>query len=301
MKKIILISFLTIFVFQLFAQEGDYKEITVEDIWQKYLFFPKSIDGAESMKSGEYYTVFDGMDYNSADFAQEIFKYEYKTGKIVDTIINFTELKISGVSSEYEFSEDESKLLFYNNANQIYRHSFTADFYIYDLKTKKTNKVSENGAQQLATFSPDGKKVSFFRNNNLYIKNIDTKKEQQITTDGKYNSIINGAPDWVYEEEFGFNKAYEWSPDGKYLAYIKFDESKVAMFNMTKFAGLAPKLEANVLYPENYTYKYPKAGDDNSIVTVHVYNTETSKTKIMELLLAIFISLVFAGHKTLMC
>ncbi len=130
----------------------------------------------------------------------------------------------------------------------------------------------------MATFSPDGNLVAFVRENNLFITDPAKGKEIQITTDGKFNEIINGAPDWVYEEEFEFNKAFSWSPDSKKLAYMKFDERGVKMFNMTMFQGQKPSLDDNALYPSNSQFKYPKAGEDNSVVTVHVYNLESGNT-----------------------
>ncbi|HCC29558.1 MAG TPA: S9 family peptidase, partial [Marinilabiliales bacterium] len=134
---------------------------------------------------------------------------------------------------------------------------------VWDLKLKKLYPVSTKGAQRLATLSPDGTKVAFVRHNNLFISELSTGNEEQITPDGEFNKIINGAPDWVYEEEFEYNQAFGWSPDGKFLAYCKFDESQVPMFNMTLFGGMEPMIEKNALYPENYAFKYPKAGEKN--------------------------------------
>ncbi|TRZ64288.1 S9 family peptidase [bacterium] len=145
----------------------------------------------------------------------------------------------------------------------IYRRSSISEYYVWDLKNKKLIPVSENGKQQLATFSPDGNKIAFVRNNNIYIKDLSTLTEVQISKDGLKNSIINGAPDWVYEEEFGFSKAFEWSPDGSKIAYMKFDESKVKEFDLMYFGNL---------YPDLYKYKYPKPGEENSIVTVWIYD-----------------------------
>ena len=270
MKKSISILLVLLLSSQLFAQ----KEITVSDIWQKYMFFPLSVNGLMSMNDGEHYSVYDRAG---------IAKYEYKTGKKVEDLVVFADFTKDYVSAEYKFSSDEKKMMLYSNSEQIYRHSFVADYYVYDIFAKKATPVSKNGKQQLATFSPDAQNIAFVRDNNLFINNMPSKSEEQITNDGEYNKIQNGTPDWVYEEEFGFNKAFEWSPDGKYLAYIKFDESDVKMFNMTKFAGQNPQIEENKLYPENYTFKYPKAGDDNSKVSVHVYNTENGKTTTMDI------------------
>jgi dipeptidyl-peptidase-4 len=139
--------------------------------------------------------------------------------------------------------------------------------------------LSQNGAQQLATFSPDGERVAFARNNNLFIKSLKFGTENQVTRDGKKNEIINGTPDWVYEEEFSFNKAFEWSPDSKFLAFIKFNETQVPMFNIPMFRGQNPELKENMLYPGSYSYKYPKAGEKNSVVSVHIYDLK-SKTSV---------------------
>lgn len=250
-----------------FAQE-EYKEITVEDLWVKWSFWPNSVYGVRSMKDGIHYTT---LTRNGT-----ILKYSYKTGAVVDTVFNAS---VAGINADdYEFNNDETKILLQTDYKRIYRRSFTAEYYVYEIATDKLYKVSENGKQQIATFSPDSEKIAFIRQNNIFIKDLKSGEERQITTDGAYNKIINGIPDWVYEEEFEFNKAYEWSPDGKKIAYIKFNETDVKMFDMTMFAGLYPKIEGNVLYPENRTWKYPKAGEDNSIVSVHIYDLEKGKT-----------------------
>lgn len=239
------------------------KEITIDDLYTKRVFYQRSVYGIESLKDGEHY---------SNNSGRSIEKYSYKTGDKVETIFSANNSDISDFDYiyEYSFNDDESKILFCINSEAIYRHSFQANYYIYDIKNKSTKKLSENGKQQLASFSPDGNYVAFIRDNNIFIKNInDDNNEIQITTDGKFNSIINGAPDWVYEEEFSYNKAYSWSPDSKKILFMKSDESNVKMFSMTKFVGL---------YPENYDYKYPKAGEENSKVSLHIYNLETKNT-----------------------
>ncbi len=229
-------------------------------------FSPQYVWGIESMNDGEHYTA---MDFSHG---QSLVKYSYRTGKAVDTLLNFSKLNIGWVSTNYTFSNDESKILFYTKAKYIYRRSFTANFYVYDFNEKKLIPVSDT-PQRIATLSPDGNKVAFMRDNNLFIKDLITGKEKQITFDGKKNNIINGAPDWVYEEEFSFNRAYEWSSDGKYLAYMKFDESKVKTYTLKFYPS-----DYRKPYPEIYTYKYPKAGEENSKVTVHIYNLLTGKT-----------------------
>jgi len=268
MKKTLIISIIVLIFSNLaFSQT---KNITLEDIWLKYQFYPKTIHGFKSMKSGETYTV---IDQNNLD------EYSYKSGKHIKTLIDAGQLIPEGESkpirfSSYTFSADESKILLVTDKKSIYRHSFTAEYWVYDFASKKLQKLSDNGAQRIANFSPDGQMVAFMRDNNLFVKNLQTNTEVQITNDGAINKIINGAPDWVYEEEFSFTKAYEWSPNSKSIAYIRFDESKVKEFEFTVYGDL---------YPKQYKYKYPKAGEDNSIVSVHVYDLASAKTKTMDI------------------
>ncbi len=261
MRKYLTIALAFIIIGTSNAQEK--KEITLEDIWTFYTFYPKSIDGLRSMNDGEHYT--------QLNLSRDIEKYSFKKGTKIATIFSLKDLPDNTIKkiSDYRFNKDESKILITTNKQQIYRHSFTASYYIWDINQKKLISLPNNEGIMLADFSPDGNKLAYVRNNNLYYFDIQQQKETQITTDGKINEIINGAPDWVYEEEFSFNKAYEWSPDGKNIAFIRFDESKVKEFNLTMYEGL---------YPTWYKYKYPKAGEDNSIVSVKIYNISTQNT-----------------------
>ena len=257
------------------SQTGS-KKIILDDVIKNYQFFPKSVYGVRSMN--------DGVTYTTLENNTMIVKHSYKTGEVLDTIFNIGDKSLSEFThfSNYSFSDDESKILLTTNRKQIFRHSFTAEYYIYYIETKLLQILSDTREQQLATFSPDGEKVAFVRKNNLFITDLISQEEKQITTDGKHNCIINGAPDWVYEEEFGFSKGFAWSPDGKSLAFMKFDETEVKEFYMTIFAGQVPEIEENALYPENRSWKYPKAGEDNSLVSVHVYNLMDGKTSIMD-------------------
>ncbi|MBQ2575084.1 MAG: DPP IV N-terminal domain-containing protein, partial [Bacteroidales bacterium] len=248
------------------------KEITVDDLYYYGTFRQNGVYGIESMKDGEHYT-------NLTIRRNGIEKYSYKTGEKEETLMMVADLKLGDNFDfifDYVFSPDESKIMFSTKYEPIYRHSFTAEYYIYDLKTKEVTRLSENGKQQLASFSPDGKKVAFVRKNNLYVKDITDKnaKEVQLTTDGEWNKIINGAPDWVYEEEFSYNKAYDWSADGKKIAFLRTDESNVKMFGMTMYGEL---------YPENYEYKYPKAGEENSKVSLHIVDIESGKITVADM------------------
>jgi dipeptidyl-peptidase-4 len=237
------------------------KNITLEDILVNRVFAQKSIYGLRSMNDGEHYTqVKDGA----------LAKYKYATGEFIENIVVLESLKMKNPPEDYEFSDDETKILFTANSNSVYRRSFTADYYIYDVSSGQCQPLSANGQQKVAKFSPDGTKIAFVRENNIFIKFLDNGSEQQITFDGIYNEIINGHADWVYEEEYELTRAFEWSPDSKKIAFYRFNESRVKEYNMNTFD--------NKLYPENQSFKYPKAGEDNSIVSILVYDIFTGNT-----------------------
>ena len=224
--------FLLMGTFLATAQEK--KNFTLEDLYQKPTFYAKSVRGMNSMNDGKTYGSFEKGALNI---------YNYKTGKLVKTLFKMDDLVLEGEEKpipmqNYELSEDESKILVLTDMESIYRHSYTANYYVYDIKAKTLQPLSENGKQRLATFSPDATKVAFMRDNNLFFKDLKTGEEKQFTYDGLYNHIINGAPDWVYEEEFSFSQGFNWSPDGKKIAYMKFDESKVQEFQMEEFEVL---------------------------------------------------------------
>ena len=244
------------------AAEGP-KSITLEDIWTKGTFRTKGVYGIRSMADGEHYCTMSRTG---------IAKYGYASGEKEGDVCLF---EGAGVAFEsYEFSADEQKILLSAGFEPLYRHSGVSDYYIYDVKAKTFTKISENGKQRLTTFSPDGTKVAFVRDNNLYWMDLATLEEHAITKDGKVNEIINGTTDWVYEEEFAITKGFEWSPDSKKIAYMRFDESKVKEYNMQMWGKL---------YPEDYKYKYPKAGEDNSVVSLRVYKLESGKTQYPQL------------------
>jgi dipeptidyl-peptidase-4 len=212
----------------------------------------------------------DGISYTNLNMSRNIItKYSYATGEKIDVVFSSKDVIIPGFDwiFDYEFSPDETKLLISTQYEPIYRHSFKAEYIIYDISSKTAVKLSENGKQQLASFSPDGTKIAFVRDNNIYVKNITNNSEEvQLTFDGEWNKILNGAPDWVYEEEFSYNKAYDWSADSKKIAFLKSDESDVKMFTMQIFGQL---------YPENYDFKYPKAGEENSKVSLHIVDVDS--------------------------
>jgi len=271
MKRITTIFIAISLVISGFTQEAN--KITLEDLFVNKTFDQKTVTGLRPMNDGEHYTT---MANNS-----RIVKNSYENGEALKIIFDLFQLKETPPVkefSDYKFSNDETKILLTTNKKQIYRRSFTADYYIWDSVLEVLSPLSGNGPQQAATFSPDGERAAFVRENNIYIKNLKFGTESQITFDGEQNKIINGIPDWVYEEEFGFNNAMTWSPDSKFLAFLKFDETDVPVFEMTMFAGEAPHLERNGLYPGKEAFKYPKAGEKNSVVTAHVYEVRSRTT-----------------------
>ncbi|MBN2669826.1 MAG: S9 family peptidase [Bacteroidales bacterium] len=246
---------LALISFSSYAQNAK-PNYTLEDIWKTYSFYPRAVYGIRSMNDGENYTVLEN---------NTIKKFKYKSGSLVNNVFSLSDIKtdLKFDVEEYSFSQDESMVLLSSDIEPIYRHSNKANYYLYNIKQKTLTELSRNGKQQLMQFSPDGKHLAFVRDNNLYVMSLSDLKEVAITNDGEKNAIINGAPDWVYEEEFSFAQAYEWAPDGQSIAYLRFDESKVKEYTMPIYEGL---------YPEMYSFKYPKAGEDNSKVTVHVYH-----------------------------
>ena len=185
---------------------------------------------------------------------------------------------------DYILSPDEKLILIQTETKPIYRHSFTAVYYIYNVKNNKMEPLSNNGPQQVPLFSPDGNQIAFVRNNNIYlVKLLFGNSESQVTKDGEYNHVLNGIPDWVYEEEFSFNRAFDFSADSKMIAYVRFDESAVPMFSFPWYKGLAPEKISYATYPGAYEYKYPKAGEVNSKVSVHTYDIKSHVTRKMDL------------------
>ena len=244
------------------AQE---KELTNQLIWASKTFSPEYVYSVNSMNDGENFTVLED---------NKIEKYSYKSfGESLQTILDGTSLTYDKEPlsiDDYSFNTDETMVLLATNVNSIYRRSFTANYFIVDLKTKAITKLSKNGNEQLADFSPDGQKVGYVQDNNLFYLDISKNESIQVTKSGERNKIINGATDWVYEEEFELTKGFYWSPDSKSIAYYQFNESDVPEFTMDFYYGKT--------YPSPYTFKYPKAGEDNSKITVFDYNIASKKS-----------------------
>lgn len=227
------------------------------------------------MSDGRYYT---SQVHDDTSYYEHILQYDITTGEVVDTLVNGANLVLEGepyamTFLDYELSPDETKVLLATEVEPIYRHSTKAYYYIYDITNGYFRELVKGGKQSYATFSPDGSKVAFVRNNNLFLVNLQDMSVKQVTQNGEKNKIINGSTDWVYEEEFGFTKAFYWSPEGDKLAFITFDESEVKEYNMQLWGNL---------YPEDYRFKYPKAGEKNSTVSISVYHITTGETITMD-------------------
>jgi dipeptidyl-peptidase-4 len=262
MKKFILVLFILPFTF--FSQQ----KLTLEDIWAKGIFSAKYAQGFNVMNDGVNY-----VDIESYGSQTNLSQFDLKTGKKIKELVKGEDVKFNNKPLNlytYQFSPNEDKLLLYENRENVYRRSPKANYYVYDIATKKTIQLSDKGQQMFPLFSPDGKKIAFVRENNLYIKYLETGTEIIVTRDGEANKIKNGWADWVYEEEFSRADYFDWSMNSQYLAYVKFDETKVKEYTMDYY-----KAE---LYPTQYTFKYPKAGEENSIVSVHIFDEESKRT-----------------------
>lgn len=217
---------------------------------------------------------------------KQIVRCSFKSGEETGVLFDVDNTQGERISSfdGYIMSPDGTRMLICTNRKPIYRRSYKADFYIYTIKSRKLEKLSDDGSEQIPTWSPDGQQVAFVRDNNIYlVKLLYDNALSQVTTDGKFNSIINGLPDWVYEEEFGFNSALAFNADGTMLCWIKFDESQVKTYSLQLYKGMDPAKEQYEVYPGDYSYKYPKAGEDNSKVSVWSYDIKSRKTRQLDI------------------
>lgn len=261
MKRSLSAALLWAFVHQ--ATFGQ-KAITLDDCFSFYRFYPEY--------AANYHHLADGQHYVDADEGN-ILRYQLRTGQVDSTLADKASINLE--FDQFEFSPDGSKILLRNNTEAVYRHSVLADYFVYNPQTRQRIPVNENGRAQFALFSPDGEKIAFAQNNNLFFKDLASGKTTAVTTDGKKNEIINGLPDWVYEEEFSpvtgeGMVATAWSPDGTKLAYIRFDERLVPQFPLTWYEG--------GVYPRYTAFKYPKVGSPNSKVRVQVYELASGNT-----------------------
>ena len=257
---------------------GHAQQVTLTDV-ARGTFRTEGIYGIKPTLDGEHYTQI------SRD-GKKIVKFSFKTGQEVGTIFDVETARDCNFKAfdDYIMSPDETKILIQTKTKPIYRHSFTAEFFIFNVRNNTLEPLSEGGPQQVPLFSPDGNQIAFVRDNNLFlVKLLFDNSESQVTTDGKFNHVLNGIPDWVYEEEFAFDRAFDFSADGSMLAYIRFDESHVPMYSFPWYKGLKPSLDEYTVYPGAYQYKYPMPGIDNSKVTVHTFDIKTKVTRQMDL------------------
>jgi dipeptidyl-peptidase-4 len=270
MKNALLSSLL----FLAFNNSGIAQALSVEKIWKNYEFRGEGIEGFRSMQDGLHFTRL-----NDKNGEQSISKHEITNSNGAGIVlISAEKLAYQGdkiTIDDYFFNEDETKVLLTTQTTSIYRRSYTAVHFLFDLKTGTLKALDEtHQPQTLAEYSPDGKMVSYIYKNDLYVKDIASGKGKKLTQDGKRNKVINGTTDWVYEEEFSITKAYDWSPDSKYIGFLRFNEKEVKEFNLTYYGEL---------YPQNYSYKYPKAGEDNSTVSAHIATVKSGKISPIDL------------------
>ena len=265
-----LFSLLTVMFIASAAMAGN--NVTLHDVMYGG-YWPETYAAIKPMADGEHFARMSGD-------RTMILKGSFKNGEIVDTLFNiatargFDEKRIDG----YQFSPDEKLILLQTKTRGIYRHSFTAEHYIFNRKNNKAEALSQNGAQQVPKFSPDGTMIAFVRDNNIFlVKLLFSNSESQVTTDGEFRKIINGIPDWVYEEEFATNCSFDFSADSKMLAYIKYDESEVMMYDMPMYSGGESKEYFDFSKP--YSFKYPVAGADNAKVSVHSFDIKSKVTR----------------------
>ncbi|WP_422857723.1 S9 family peptidase [Flagellimonas sp. S174] len=264
-KKILFCLCFIGFLSQTTAQK---KKITLEEIWGGN-FRTEQLDVLRSMKNGKQYTI---LNFNRGNGSSSLDKYDYATQQKVETIV------ASGSSvpnfTSYEFSADESKIILATEVEPIFRRSRLGIYYVYDVASKGVTKISDNKIQE-PELSPDGSKVAYVLDNNLYIFDVGAKTAKQITQDGSYGTIINGVTDWVYEEEFAFVQAFAWNSDGSKIAFLRFDETNVPHFSMDVYGEM--------LYPFQYEFKYPKAGEENAKVSLHMYDVASGSTNDVDL------------------
>ncbi len=267
-KSVALLLFLVnCFVGSTMAQQ---KKISVEEIYSGS-FKTEGLDALRSLKNGKQYTI---LNFDREKGTSSIDTYDYVTQQKVETKVSSEDLDDIPFFSSYEFNDDESKILLAKEVEPIFRHSTLGIFYVYDVATKELVKISDSKIQEPA-LSPNGKQVAYAMDNNLFIFDIASKNTMQVTNDGIKNQIINGITDWVYEEEFAFVRAFYWNSDGTKIAFLRFDESKVPEFSMDIYG--------TKLYPQPTVFKYPKAGEENSIVTLRMLDVKSGNISNVDL------------------
>ena len=272
MKKTMMMVVAAVLLLSMQAVAGE--RLTLNDITSGE-FRGESMAAVQALADGESYAQL-------SDDGRRIEKYSFQSGKLLGTLFDCDLAKgdtLAGIDG-YIMSPDGKRMLIQTSTKRIYRHSFTASYYLYNISTREMIQLSKNGPQQTPLFSPDGSQIAFVRDNNIFlVKLLNDNAEVQVTTDGKWNEVINGIPDWVNEEEFGFSRAMVWTADSKQLVWIRYDESEVKQYSMPLFKGLRPERTEFGDYPGFYTYKYPIAGERNATCTVWSYDVSSSQTR----------------------
>ncbi|NEV94419.1 S9 family peptidase [Psychroflexus sp. YR1-1] len=275
MNKVkIILSLLVIFMTgSMTSLSAQTKEISLEDIWSGE-FSQERMQNLQSLKDGESYIV---QNYDRSTQNMKIEVFSYKTGEKTANLLTSNSIPGLSVFQTFSLSKDETKALLGTDVESIFRRSTKGIYYVYDLETKTLTQIDDVKIQS-PTFSPNGKKVGYVKDNNIFYKNLETNTTVKVTTDGEKNKIINGVTDWVYEEEFSFVRAFEWNPGGTKIAYLKFDETKVPEFSMDLYG-----IYGEDLYPTQEVFKYPKAGEDNAKVSLHLYDLDSNTNSAINL------------------
>ena len=255
---------------------------------------PAGIGAVQPAADGEHYYQIsdDGLDIDLVNYKSTSTKEVLRTSKLQDCNIDSWD--------GYEMSKDETRILLWTASEPIYRYSFKAHYYVLDRKTNQLTKLTEAGGEEIATLSPDGNRVAYVKDNNVFVKNLADGTIKHVTHDGKKNQVINAVPDWVYQEEFGMLNSFAWSPDSRMLAFLRWDESKVPMYSMTMYEGDCKPNSDYALYPGSYDYKYPVAGENNSVINVVTYDIATGAKRILDEDFDYIPHLAFARNDALM-
>ena len=275
MKRIL--SFAALFLCLLASHAGENLKLT--DLCSG-MYSARSIQGVNPLNDGESYSQ---LSRNSKQILQFSFRTGEQTGVLFDVDNTKGKVKVDRIDG-YILSPDEQRILIRTKTRSIYRHSKTAVYYIYHVKNRTLEPLSDGGPQEVPMWSRDGNMVAFVRDGNLHlVKLLFNNSESQITKDGKFNEVINGKPDWVNEEEFSFSTAFDFNEDGTMIAWIRYDESQVPLYSFPWYKGMSPEKQEYAEYPGAYAYKYPIAGAQNSIATVHSFDIKSRVIRKMQL------------------
>ena len=273
-RLLVLSTFVVLSISSAFAGE----KLSLVDITHGF-FRSETMQAVSPMADGESYSQI-------SDDGQRVVSYSFRTGKQVGVLFDAATARGAQINKVdgYVISPDGKRMLIQTKTKPIYRRSFTAVYYIYDIRNNKLEPLSDGGPQQTPQFSPDGNQIAFVRDNNIYlVKLLYDNAESQVTKDGKFNEVINGIPDWVYEEEFSTNSSMVFSADSKQIVWIRYDESQVKQYSMQLYKGMVPELSEYAEYPGDYTYKYPVPGQVNSKVSVMSYDIQSHQTRKIDL------------------